>query len=57
MLRTLSTALLCWLFFLAQIQAQDVFVPRELKAIPVAPPEKEKAPPVPKRCRWRKLSW
>lgn len=50
MLRTIPTALLCWLFLLAQSHGQDVFVPRQLKAIAVTQSEKEqpqiqKAPP------------
>ncbi|MEY2490558.1 MAG: hypothetical protein QOC70_2500 [Verrucomicrobiota bacterium] len=48
MLRTLSTALFCSLLLLAQIQAQDVFVPRELKAIPVTQSEKQAPPSMPK---------
>jgi murein DD-endopeptidase MepM/ murein hydrolase activator NlpD len=51
MLRTIPTALLCWLSLLAQSHGQDVFVPRELKARAVTQSEKEpalqieKAPP------------
>jgi murein DD-endopeptidase MepM/ murein hydrolase activator NlpD len=44
MLRTISTALLCWLSLLAQSHGQDVFVPRELRATAVTPSEKEHAP-------------
>jgi murein DD-endopeptidase MepM/ murein hydrolase activator NlpD len=40
MFRTLPTALLCWLFLLARSHGQDVFVPRELKAIAVTQPVK-----------------
>jgi murein DD-endopeptidase MepM/ murein hydrolase activator NlpD len=48
MLRTIPTALLCWLFLVAQSHGQDVFVPRQLKAIPVAQSEKEHAPQIQK---------
>ena len=48
MLRTIPTTLLCWLFLLAQSHGQDVFVPRQLKAIPVAHSEKEHAPQIQK---------
>jgi murein DD-endopeptidase MepM/ murein hydrolase activator NlpD len=41
MLRAIPTALLCWLFLLAQSHGQDVFVPRQLKAIAVTQSEKE----------------
>jgi murein DD-endopeptidase MepM/ murein hydrolase activator NlpD len=44
MLRTIATALLCWLLLLAQSHGQDVFVPRQLRAIAVTPSEKEHAP-------------
>ena len=44
MWRTLPTLLFCWLFFLAPVRGQDVFVPRELKAIPVHPVKKEAEP-------------
>src|SRR5947207_3585961 len=43
MLRTIPSALLCWLFLLAPSQGQDVFVPRELKAVAVTASEKERA--------------
>lgn len=46
MFRTLPTALLCWLFLFGQLHGQDVFVPRELKAIPVTKPEKEEPLPI-----------
>src|ERR1700682_5804017 len=46
MLRTISTALLCWLFLLAQSHGQDVFVPRQLKAIAVPQSEKEQQQPL-----------
>jgi murein DD-endopeptidase MepM/ murein hydrolase activator NlpD len=46
MLRTIPTALLCWLFLLAQSHGQDVFVPRQLKAIAVTQPEKEHPPEI-----------
>jgi murein DD-endopeptidase MepM/ murein hydrolase activator NlpD len=48
MLRTIPTALLCWLFLLAQSHGQDVFVPRQLKAIAVTQPEKEHPPEIQK---------
>ena len=50
MLRALPTALFLSLFFLAQVRGQDVFVPRELKAIPVTQSDKERPSeaPVPK---------
>src|SRR5438105_2185886 len=41
MFRATLTALLCWAFLLAQSYGQDVFVPRELKAIPVSRVKKE----------------
>src|SRR5205809_1011307 len=43
MLRTIPSALLCWLFLLAQSHGQDVFVPRELKVPEVTRSEKERA--------------
>jgi murein DD-endopeptidase MepM/ murein hydrolase activator NlpD len=48
MLRTIPTALLCWLFLLAQSHGQDVFVPRQLKAIAVTQSEKEHPPEIQK---------
>ena len=48
MLRTIPTALLCWLFLVAQSHGQDVFVPRELKAIAVTQSEKEHQPQIQK---------
>ena len=39
--RTIATALFCGLFSLAQSHGQDVFVPRQLKAIAVKPLAKE----------------
>lgn len=50
MLRALPIALFCSLFFFAQARGQDVFVPRQLKAIPVKQSDKEPPPeaPVPK---------
>src|ERR1044071_5098157 len=49
MLRTIPSALLCWLFLLAQSHGQDVFVPRELKAVTRSEKERasqiEKTPP------------
>jgi len=42
MLRTIPTALLCWLFLVTQSHGQDVFVPRELKAIAVRQSEKDR---------------
>ena len=48
MLRTIPTGLLCWLFVVAQSHGQDVFVPRQLKAIPVTQSEKEDPPQIPK---------
>jgi murein DD-endopeptidase MepM/ murein hydrolase activator NlpD len=48
MLRTIPTALLCWLFLLAQSYGQDVFVPRQLKARAVTPSEKELPPQIQK---------
>ncbi len=42
MLRALPTALFLSLFFVAQAPGQDVFVPRELKAIPVTQSDKER---------------
>ena len=47
MLRTIPSALLCWLFLLAQSHGQDVFVPRELKALAVTRSEKEPAKTAP----------
>ena len=41
MWRTIPTALLCWLFLVAQSHGQDVFVPRQLKAIPVTQSDKD----------------
>jgi murein DD-endopeptidase MepM/ murein hydrolase activator NlpD len=46
MLRTIPTALLCWLFLLAQSHGQDVFVPRQLKAIAVTQSEREHSPEI-----------
>ena len=40
MWRTTPILLFCWLFFMAAVRGQDVFVPRELKAIPVHPVKK-----------------
>ena len=48
MLRTIPTALLCWLFFVAQSHGQDVFVPRQLKAIAVPQSETESPPQIKK---------
>ena len=48
MLRTIPSALLCWLFLLAQSHGQDVFVPRELKAVAVTHSDKEHAPQIEK---------
>ena len=48
MWRTITTGLLCWLFVVAPSHGQDVFVPRELKAIAVTPTDKEKPPDSPK---------
>jgi murein DD-endopeptidase MepM/ murein hydrolase activator NlpD len=48
MLRTIPTALLCWLFLLAQSHGQDVFVPRQLKAIAIAQSDKEHPPQIQK---------
>jgi murein DD-endopeptidase MepM/ murein hydrolase activator NlpD len=48
MLRTIPTALLCWLFLIAQSHGQDVFVPRQLKAIAVTQSEKEHPPQIQK---------
>ena len=41
MWRTIPTLFFCWLFLLAPARGQDVFVPRELKAIPVHPVKKD----------------
>src|SRR5664279_1534127 len=43
MFRTIPIALLCWAFLAAKSYGQDVFVPRELKAIAVTQAEKEPA--------------
>jgi murein DD-endopeptidase MepM/ murein hydrolase activator NlpD len=48
MLRTIPTALLCWLFLLARSHGQDVFVPRQLKAIAVTQSESEHPPQIQK---------
>ena len=48
MLRTLPIALVCWLFLVAQSHGQDVFVPRQLKAIAVTQSEKEQPPQIKK---------
>ncbi|HEX7516341.1 MAG TPA: peptidoglycan DD-metalloendopeptidase family protein [Chthoniobacterales bacterium] len=48
MLRTIPTTLLCWLFLLAQSHGQDVFVPRQLKAIAVTQSETEHPPQIQK---------
>jgi murein DD-endopeptidase MepM/ murein hydrolase activator NlpD len=45
MWRTISIALFCWLPFVAQSYAQDVFVPRELKAVAVKPVIAREQPP------------
>src|SRR5207302_1524653 len=44
MWRTLPTALFCCLVFIGNSRAQDVFVPRELKAIPVKPSAAKEEP-------------
>ena len=49
MWRTITTGLLCWLFVAASSHGQDVFVPRELKAIPVIAADKGNSPDVPKK--------
>lgn len=48
MFRRIPTALLCWLFLLAQSYGQEVFVPRQLKAIAVTQSEKENPPEIQK---------
>jgi murein DD-endopeptidase MepM/ murein hydrolase activator NlpD len=52
MSRKLTIALLCWFVLVGQAYCQDVFVPRELKALAVNPPsvKKEAPQPVTKRA-------
>jgi murein DD-endopeptidase MepM/ murein hydrolase activator NlpD len=46
MLRTIPTALVCWLFLLAQSHGQEVFVPRQSREIAVTSSEKEHPPQI-----------
>ncbi|MEN3370661.1 MAG: hypothetical protein V7609_2804 [Verrucomicrobiota bacterium] len=47
MSRKLTISLLCWLVVVGQAYSQDVFIPRELKAVAVNPPSVKKEAPAP----------